>query len=54
MMMNGIGICGTIDALPRLFKKFNNLLKSGGKVLLDSSNVDYLYENGLPESHYLG
>ena len=54
MMMNGIGICGTIDILPKLFNKFNNLLKSGGQVLLDSSDVRYLYENGLPESHYFG
>ena len=54
MMMNGIGICGTIDVLPKLFKKFNELLRPGGQVLLDSSDVSYLYENGLPEGHYFG
>ena len=54
MMMNGIGICGTIDVLPRLFQKFNDLLKPGGQVLLDSSDVSYLYEKGLPESNYFG
>ena len=54
MMMNGIGICGTINILPKLFTKFNDLLKPGGQVLLDSSDVRYLYENGLPDSHYFG
>lgn len=54
MMMNGIGICGTIDALPGLFKQFNELLEPEGQVLLDSSDVSYLYEQGLPDSHYFG
>ena len=54
MMMNGIGICGTIGILPKLFKQFNKLLKPGGQVLLDSSDVSYLFKNGLPENHYYG
>jgi hypothetical protein len=54
MMMNGIGICGTIDVLPKLFKQFNELLKPGGQILLDSSDVSYLFKIGLPENHYYG
>jgi SAM-dependent methyltransferase len=54
MIMNGIGICGTIDVLPKLFKQFNKLLKPGGQILLDSSDVSYLFKNGLPENHYYG
>ena len=54
MMMNGIGICGTIDVLPKLFKQFKELLKPGGQILLDSSDVSYLFKNGLPENHYYG
>ena len=52
MMMNGIGICGTLDFLPKLFARFNSLLMPGGQVLVDSSAVKYLYQDGIPESHY--
>ena len=54
MMMNGIGICGSIDVLPRLFKKFNDFLRPGGQILLDSSDVRYLYEKDIPKSYYFG
>ena len=54
MMMNGFGISGTIDKLPQLFGCFDSLLKSDGQVLFDSSDVSYLYEEGLPKGTYFG
>lgn len=54
MMMNGFGISGTINQLPKLFDQFDNLLKPGGQILFDSSDVSYIYEEGLPRNHYFG
>lgn len=44
MLMNGIGIVGTLDRLPQLFERFNRLLAPGGQVLLDSTDLCYLFE----------
>lgn len=59
MLMNGIGIVGTIDALPRFFERINDLLLPGGQLLLDSSDICYIFEDedGLivvPEEPYYG
>lgn len=43
MMMNGIGIVGTIKRLPLFFATLDRLLAPGGQVLFDSSDVSYLY-----------
>ena len=43
MMMNGIGIVGTIGRLPLFFATLDRLLSPGGQVLFDSSDVSYLY-----------
>lgn len=45
MMMNGIGICGTLDKLPEYLTKCRKLLNSGGKVILESTDLRYLYTN---------
>ena len=45
MLMNGAGIVGTIDRLPMLFDKAGELLNEGGMILLDSSDLIYLYED---------
>ncbi|MEN8250476.1 MAG: methyltransferase domain-containing protein [Bacteroidota bacterium] len=54
MMMNGFGICQTLDRLPELFKKFDDLLLPDGQILFDSSDVSYLYYGNLPTDHYFG
>ena len=54
MMMNGFGICQTMDQLPVLFSKFDELLNAGGQILFDSSDVSYLYYDNLPEDYYFG
>lgn len=44
MLMNGIGIVGTVDLLPQFFAKIGSLLAEGGCVLLDSTDIRYLFE----------
>lgn len=44
-MMNGIGITGTLSQLPKFFSKSKELLNPGGKILLDSSDIAYMFEN---------
>ena len=43
MLMNGIGIVGTTDRLKEFFTAARKLLKSGGQILVDSSDLRYLF-----------
>ena len=45
MLMNGIGIAGKLANLERTLKHAKSLLKPGGKILCDSSDIKYLYED---------
>jgi len=55
LLMNGIGIAGTLDQLPNFFNTCKSLLNSGGQLLLDSSDIAYLYADGLAKpEHYYG
>lgn len=45
MLMNGIGIVGTLDALPRFFQHIDNILAPDGQLIIDSSDVRYIYED---------
>ena len=51
MLMNGIGIVGTLERLPKFFKQLDKILASGGQVLCDSSDISYVFEteNGIIE-----
>ena len=44
MLMNGTGIIGSLDNIPAFFKRLDDLLAPGGSVLIDSSDLRYLYE----------
>ena len=44
MLMNGAGIIGKIDKLPVFFSHIKSLLAPDGILLLDSSDLRYLYE----------
>lgn len=44
MLMNGIGIVGTLAELPRFFQHISNLLSQGGQLILDSSDISYIFE----------
>lgn len=44
MLMNGTGIIGTLDEMPAFFDRIRQLLNPGGSVLVDSSDLRYLFE----------
>ncbi len=45
MLMNGSGIIGTLDGMERFFARLDALLVPGGHVLMDSSDLRYIYED---------
>lgn len=45
LLMNGTGIAGKIANLPALFNRLKALLNPGGQILIDSSDLKYIYEN---------
>ena len=44
MLMNGIGIVGPLERLPKFFKQIDKILAPGGQVLCDSSDISYVFE----------
>ena len=45
MLMNGIGISGNLMGLGRFLQHASTLLKPGGQILLESSDILYMYED---------
>ena len=60
LLMNGTGIAGKVSRLPMLLIRLRDLLAAGGQVLVDSSDLRYIYEDeegqlGIdPEEPYYG
>ncbi len=55
LMMNGIGLTANLDGLSIFFEHAKTLLKPGGQLIFDSSNVAYLYKNAIrPITKYYG
>ncbi|HTL09043.1 MAG TPA: class I SAM-dependent methyltransferase [Chitinophagaceae bacterium] len=48
LLMNGIGLAGTLDGLKRFVRHAASLLTPGGQLIFDSSDVAYVYEDQLP------
>lgn len=44
MLMNGTGIIGTLENMETFFTRIRQLLNPGGSVLIDSSDLRYLFE----------
>ena len=44
MLMNGIGIVGTLERMPEFFRQLDKILALGGQVLCDSSDISYVFE----------
>jgi methylase of polypeptide subunit release factors len=44
LLMNGIGIAKNLDGLKELLEHLKNLLEPGGSILLDSSDLIFLYK----------
>ena len=45
MLMNGIGLAGTLDGLAAFLEHAQTLLNPGGQILLDSADILYMYED---------
>ena len=45
MLMNGSGIIGRLERMPLFFRRMKQLLAPGGCVLVDSSDLRYIYED---------
>lgn len=44
LLMNGIGIAGDLEGLERMLEHLKKLLRPGGQVLLESSDILYMFE----------
>lgn len=44
LLMNGIGIAGDLNSLPDFLEQLKKLLAKNGKILCDSTDVQYFYE----------
>ena len=53
LLMNGFGLAGTVQNIPRFLGMLKGLLNEGGKVLVDSSDVAYM-KNELSQEGYYG
>lgn len=60
LLMNGTGIFGTIKETPRFLQKLKNLLIPGGQILIDSSDIIYMFDDDedggkwIPSNGYYG
>lgn len=45
LLMNGTGIAGKLDCLPVLLNRLKQLMNEGAQILIDSSDLRYVYEN---------
>ncbi|WP_026706123.1 class I SAM-dependent methyltransferase [Flavobacterium soli] len=60
LLMNGTGIFGTLNKTPLFLQKLKSLLNPGGQILIDSSDIIYMFdedEDGgkwIPSNNYYG
>jgi len=51
LLMNGIGLVGTLKSLRTYLSHFKKLLRPKGQILMDSSNIIYMYEKDHDGGH---
>ncbi len=49
LLMNGIGLTGSISRLRRFLQHAEKILYPSGQLIFDSSDVAYLYDNNIPQ-----
>jgi SAM-dependent methyltransferase len=55
LLMNGIGLAGTLNGLRNFLAKAKSLLRPGGRLIFDSSDIAYMYDGKIPKtSDYYG
>ena len=45
LLMNGAGMCGRLKNIPNFLLKLKTLLNPGGQILLDSSDIIYMFDD---------
>jgi SAM-dependent methyltransferase len=45
LLMNGTGICGTVDNLSNFLLQLKSLLAPNGQILIDSSDIIYMFDD---------
>lgn len=53
LLMNGAGLAGTFENLDKFLGKLISLLDSGGQILLDSSDIIYMYPEDGEGGYYV-
>ncbi|WP_340066061.1 class I SAM-dependent methyltransferase [Ascidiimonas aurantiaca] len=53
LLMNGTGICGTYKNLSAFLKHLKSLLHKNGQILIDSSDIIYMYDQDKNGSYYI-
>lgn len=55
LLMNGIGICSSVKGFEKFLQHTRYLLKPNGQLIFDSSDIIYLFEDGIPQpENYYG
>ncbi|MES2241176.1 MAG: class I SAM-dependent methyltransferase [Bacteroidota bacterium] len=60
LLMNGTGIFGTLKNTPKFLQKLKSLLNPGGQILIDSSDIIYMFDEDeegayeIPANGYYG
>lgn len=60
LLMNGTGIFGTLNEVPKYLKKLKQLLRPDGQILIDSSDIIYMFDEAedggkwIPGEDYYG
>jgi 2-polyprenyl-3-methyl-5-hydroxy-6-metoxy-1,4-benzoquinol methylase len=44
LLMNGIGVCGKLEKIDLFLQKLNRFLNNNGQILIDSSNIIYMFD----------
>lgn len=45
LLMNGAGMCGKLKNIPNFLLKLKSILNPGGQILLDSSDIIYMFDD---------
>ncbi len=55
LLMNGIGICGSLHGFRKFLAHAKSLLKENGQIIFDSCDIAYMYEEEeFPQQQYYG
>lgn len=52
LLMNGIGIAGRLNDMDVFLNKLKSLLNEGGQILLDSSDIIYMFDSDVEDGGY--